>query len=142
MEKWYKEGLCFECTRCGRCCGGAPGEVRVSKAEVTALAKRFAVRESEFISMFAEVTREGQVILRERRNYDCIFYDPRKGCLVYEDRPLQCRTWPFWKSNLTTKEHWEETGLSCPGVNQGKQYSEEQVTKIAAEDGTSGTFRD
>ena len=33
----------------------------------------------------------------------CIFLDKKK-CSVYEARPIQCRTWPFWKENMNTKE--------------------------------------
>ena len=28
---WFKEGLKFECQRCGRCCRGEPGVIWVNK---------------------------------------------------------------------------------------------------------------
>ena len=35
---WYRNGLRFTCTRCGRCCGGGPGTIRASDDEIAALA--------------------------------------------------------------------------------------------------------
>ena len=35
--------------------------------------------------------------LIELANGDCVFFDNhRRCCQVYEARPRQCRTWPFW----------------------------------------------
>ena len=38
QEPWYKEGLRFKCTECGKCCTGAPGYVWVNKEEVAEMA--------------------------------------------------------------------------------------------------------
>ena len=43
-----------------------------------------------------------------------------EGCTVYEDRPLQCRTWPFWQSNLKSPGTWEYTCNECPGAGKGR----------------------
>ena len=37
---WYRDGLRFECTQCGKCCTGAPGYVWVDDDEVEALSIR------------------------------------------------------------------------------------------------------
>lgn len=59
---------------------------------------------------------------------DCILLDPEtRGCLVYQSRPLQCRTWPFWGSNLESKRAWRDTCRVCPGAGVGKLYSLEQI---------------
>jgi hypothetical protein len=31
---WYKDGLRFECQRCGNCCRGKPGTVWLKKREI------------------------------------------------------------------------------------------------------------
>ena len=33
-DPWYREGLRFECIRCGGCCTGFPGTVRVTNEEI------------------------------------------------------------------------------------------------------------
>ena len=124
-EPWYAPGLSFSCTGCGGCCTGPPGYVWFDAAEGRALAKRLGVTEREFLSLYAEeklgpgngwslteVVRDG--------NYDCVFLKPDgrggRGCSVYEDRPTQCRTWPFWESNLTSPRAWQQAAEHCAGM--------------------------
>ena len=47
-----------------------------------------------------DVYRRGVTLVEKADNHDCIFYDRQRGCTVYEDRPRQCRTWPFWRPLL------------------------------------------
>lgn len=62
----------------------------------------------------------------------CIFFEKGKGCSVYEVRPSQCRDFPFWKCNLTSKSEWEETAKMCPGMNQGREWSPEEIYAISS----------
>lgn len=124
---WYREGLRFECTQCGACCSGAPGFVWVSQEEIEQLAAHMGLEEEVFRDRF--VRRVGtRYSLVEYPDGDCIFLDPKtRGCSVYAARPIQCRTWPFWSSNLASPYAWKETCDSCPGAGQGKLYSIEQI---------------
>jgi len=70
-----------------------------------------------------------QRTLREQANGDCVFYDRQRGCTVYPVRPRQCRTWPFWESNLATPEDWERTESICPGSGQGELIPVEEITR-------------
>lgn len=66
--------------------------------------------------------------LKELPNYDCVFLDDQtRKCQLYDARPTQCKTWPFWDSNLRTREDWERTCQECPGSGQGKLYSLESI---------------
>jgi uncharacterized protein len=127
-EPWYKDGLRFRCTMCGNCCTGEPGYVWVDVAELAAIAQ---FRGEDFAECEARYTRIalGQRTLREKANGDCVFYDRQKGCTVYAVRPRQCRTWPFWESNIETPEAWQRTCKVCPGSGQGDLISEEEITK-------------
>ncbi len=90
----YAKGLCFECTRCGNCCTGEPGIVRVNDEEVSALARRKQMDEASFRKIYTRRLVGGVLSLSETPGGACIFYDSDGGCGVYEDRPRQCRTWP------------------------------------------------
>jgi uncharacterized protein len=131
---WYKDGLRFRCTGCGDCCTGAPGYVWVNKDEIAALAARLKMDVDRFEHKY--VRRIGiRKSLVEFPNGDCVFFDNQtRKCTVYEDRPRQCRTWPFWGSNLRTEEAWAETCDVCPGSGKGKLYTlehiEDQASKI------------
>ncbi len=66
--------------------------------------------------------------LKEFSNGDCVFFDNEtRRCSVYSARPRQCRTWPFWGSNLKTEADWERTCQDCPGSGTGKLYRLEQI---------------
>lgn len=116
---WYKDGLPFQCSQCGDCCTGAPGYVWVNKEEIEALARRFSMTVEDFERKY--VRRIGiRKSLVEFDNGDCVFFDPvARKCRVYEDRPRQCKTWPFWDSNVRTPAAWKETCRVCPGSGVG-----------------------
>ena len=126
-EPWYKDGLRFECTQCGKCCTGAPGYVWLNDEEIEALAIRAGVSEHVFLRDYTRLEGEKRTLV-EKANHDCIFYDSRVGCTVYEDRPRQCRSWPFWDSNLKSEAHWNQTVEICPGSGDGRLYSIEEIT--------------
>jgi uncharacterized protein len=117
---WYHAGLRFQCTQCGDCCTGAPGYVWVNREEIATLAKALQLEVAEFEQRY--VRRVGiRKSLIEFGNGDCVFFDTdRRVCQVYDARPRQCRTWPFWASNLGTPQVWEELAERCPGVNRGR----------------------
>ncbi|MGN6135190.1 MAG: YkgJ family cysteine cluster protein [Aureliella sp.] len=126
-QPWYHRGLQFTCTQCGSCCSGAPGYVWVDAQEIAAMAQALAMDEESFREKF--VRRVGaRESLIEYSDGDCIFLDPQtRGCMVYTARPVQCRTWPFWDSNIRTPSDWEKTCEVCPGAGEGKLYTLAQI---------------
>ncbi len=125
---WYRDGLRFACTRCGKCCTGEPGFVWVTQSELTALAEFL---EQPIEQVRARWTRRvGQRIsLRERPNGDCVFWDREAGCTVYPARPTQCRTWPFWSTTAGTPDDWEYTCQICPGAGHGELVAADEITR-------------
>jgi Fe-S-cluster containining protein len=124
---WYQDGLRFKCTGCGDCCTGGPGFVWVNNEEIAALAAAIGEDDIErFEKLY--VRKVGiRKSLRELPNYDCVFLSEDRKCTVYEARPRQCRTWPFWDSNLKSPEAWSETCEICPGSGKGKLYQLGQI---------------
>ena len=123
-KPWYREGLSFSCTRCGDCCTGVPGYVWVEPTEIEALAKHLGLSVDSFGERYLrKVGRRYSLI--EKPGGDCIFFD--KGCSVYPARPTQCRTFPFWRSNLKSERAWDEIADECPGIGQGKLFPVEEI---------------
>jgi Fe-S-cluster containining protein len=124
---WFKDGLRFQCTGCGDCCTGSPGYVWVNQQEIESLARRLNMDIEEFERKYTR--RVGiRRSLVEFPNGDCVFFDPQtRKCNVYEDRPRQCRTWPFWESNLKTPQAWKRTCEVCPGSGQGSLVPVAQI---------------
>jgi Fe-S-cluster containining protein len=127
-QPWYADGLRFTCTQCGDCCTGAPGYVWVTDDELEAIAGFLGQPLVEVRALYSRKAR-GRQTLREKSNGDCVFYDRAKGCTIYPVRPPQCRTWPFWDSNLETPEEWEKTCALCPGSGQGELIPVEEISR-------------
>jgi uncharacterized protein len=124
---WYSAGLRFTCTQCGDCCTGAPGHVWVNNEEILGLANAVEMSAEAFEDKY--VRRVGtRKSLIEFPNGDCVFLDGQtRKCRVYDARPGQCRTWPFWDSNLKTPQDWERTCGVCPGSGRGQLYQLEEI---------------
>lgn len=143
---WYAQGLSFTCTCCGNCCTGGPGFVWMSDEEVGLLAKHLGLSRKETLETYCRKIG-GRTSLKEIRtkegNHDCVFLKEipaekvkgkvthtRRVCGIYEVRPLQCRTWPFWDGNLASRANWEAASKRCPGMDGGKKYSLEQIEAL------------
>jgi uncharacterized protein len=125
---WYADGLRFTCTQCGHCCTGDPGYVWTTDEELAKLAAFRGEPAKEFEAVYTRRAR-GKRTLREKANGDCVFFERGKGCTVYPVRPAQCRTWPFWASNLESVETWERTEGLCPGSGRGELIPAEEITR-------------
>ena len=139
-EPWYKDGLRFGCTGCGNCCT-VEGYVWVDRREIERLAKHRGINPDEFGSKY--LRRIGQrYSLTEfpmpgsPGTKACSFWD--RKCTVYDARPRQCRTFPFWKENLGTPEAWKEIAKTSPGVDDGRLYQLGDIKRFAAGKGETG----
>ena len=129
-QPWYKDGLQFTCSGCGDCCSGAPGFVWVNKEEIAAIAKCVDMEIDAFEKKYVRMVGVRKSLI-EKKNYDCIFLDSKtRKCQVYEARPRQCKTWPFWDSTVRTPEDWAHTCEVCPGSGTGRLY---QLGEIEAQ---------
>lgn len=130
---WYAPGLQFTCTQCGNCCTGEPGHVWVSVEELRAIAKFRGVPYGEV--RYQDARKVGNSLsLKEHANGDCVYFDGKtRRCTIYPVRPIQCRTWPWWNSNLESPETWKETQERCPGSGKGDFVPLEVIKSKAAE---------
>jgi hypothetical protein len=123
---WYKNGLCFSCQKCGSCCSKQAGYVWVTEEEIETIAAFLKISKNEFCKKYIRICY-GNISLKECfPSYDCIFLlDGR--CRIYEVRPKQCKTFPWWKENLSSKEEWDNLQNSCPGINKGQNRTPASV---------------
>ena len=127
MEKapFYSSGLKFSCKRCSACCRYDAGFVFLSENDLNKLTAAFQIEKNKFLSVYCRWVRDWNgdevLSLKEKSNKDCVLWN--SGCTVYDDRPLQCVTFPFWNSILASKENWEAAASGCPGMNAGQLHS-------------------
>ncbi len=128
-KQFYKDGIRFECQGEGKCCvsRGDYGYVYLSFNDRRRLAAYFKMSTTEFTAKYTE-EEDGMRQLRYE-DEDCPFLENNR-CVVYEARPWQCRTWPFWPENMNSRV-WEREVLSyCPGVGKGRLYTAEEIEDI------------
>jgi uncharacterized protein len=113
---WYKKGLRFTCTGCGQCCTGEPGFVWLSDEEIHEIATYLKISNKEFLRLYTRSIFGKTSLIETRKENDCIFLKEKK-CQIYNVRPKQCRTFPWWKENLQSLENWKETAERCEGIN-------------------------
>lgn len=132
-KPFWKEGIRFECQGTGRCCTsrGAYGFVYLTLADRRRLARHLGVATAQFTRRYCDKT-EGWVHLKAPER-DCRFLEGR-SCSVYEARPTQCRTWPFWPENMKARAWAREVVAFCPGVGRGRLYAASEIEALLAED--------
>jgi len=126
---FYASGLKFSCKRCSSCCRYDSGYVYLSENDLEKLIKKLKMDRSKFINTYCRWVSgfDGNKVLslREKSNKDCVLWD--SCCLVYNARPLQCSTFPFWSSIVSSKKAWEIASSGCPGMNSGILHSEKTI---------------
>jgi uncharacterized protein len=132
--KWYINGLRFACTGCGECCRdhGEYTYVYLVKEDIQAMAETLALSTADFLKKYCLYQEDGLVHLR-MGTARCPFLE-NECCMIYEVRPKQCRTWPFWTENLKEATWYSEVTPFCPGTGKGKLFSAEEIETIAAQE--------
>lgn len=126
-KPWYKDGLKFECTGCGDCCTGSPGYVWVTNKEIELMADHLKMDVEQFEKTYVRKIGIRKSLKELPISYDCVFLGEDRKCELYSVRPQQCRTWPFWDSNLANPAAWEYACSVCPGSGTGKVYSLNEI---------------
>ncbi len=110
----FNEKACKECQ--GKCCIGESGNVFATKEELKNLREHLGLDEKEFTLRYLRKVglRMSFKEVEFEDGYACIFFDQvHKNCSIYNFRPMQCRTFPFWEYFKTRKE---ELKKECIGI--------------------------
>lgn len=114
------KSISFKCVRCSDCCRIDPGAVMLTQDDLKKISSYLKISESQFIKDYCRPIYKGInkiVSLKEKSNYDCIFWND--GCLIYEARPVQCQTYPYWTSIINSKENLLYEKKRCRGIDNG-----------------------
>lgn len=123
------QGIRFVCLPgCSNCCSIPDGFVFLSEQEARRIAYDLEMDFTEFKNFFIREI-DDQLALVDGEDEACVFLEKGR-CMIYEQRPLQCRTFPFWKENMETAKRWQQTKQVCPGIDQGRLFSKEEIGEI------------
>jgi uncharacterized protein len=128
-KRFYQNGIRFECQGDGKCCvsRGRYGYVYLSFNDRRRLAVHLGMSGVEFTSTYTNHV-DGLYELKYTGK-DCPFLN-RGRCGVYEARPGQCRTWPFWPENMNSAVWEQDVASWCPGVGKGRLYTADEIEDI------------
>ncbi len=126
---WYKEGLNFKCLQCSRCCSGFEGYVWINEEEIEKIYKFLKISKEDFLKKYTRQISDLISLKENLVNYDCCFLK-NKQCMIYEVRPKQCKSFPFWHCNLKDFKSWQDLKKDCPGIdNKDDFFSLEDIQK-------------
>lgn len=83
----------YQCQRCTNCCRW-PGDVKVSEAEVEAIAAFLKMKVPVFVERYTRLRadRRGLSII-DRPDHSCVFLEGM-DCVINDVKPQQCRDFP------------------------------------------------
>ncbi len=131
----------FSCNRCSNCCRHEPGAVYLTKKDLDNLYSSLNLSKDEFIKQCCRVLIKDDrkvLALLEKVNYDCIFWS--NGCIVYENRPLQCRTYPYWPFLVENGDYWKHEKHRCSGIDKKGTLSVEEKYKFYLDEKSAEYF--
>ena len=134
-DVFYAAGLQFACSRCGQCCTGEHGTISVSMKDIETIATRLGQPCTDFIAMYCYIF-EGGYSLNEGENGDCCMLKDGRTCLIYDIRPIQCLTYPFWADKVLTEQDWICESRVCRGIGNGRLFSHREIEELLAQSQT------
>ncbi len=105
----------FECHRCGHCCRTGHGRVWFEEEELAPMAAARGMEVEAFVRLHV-VAVDGRLSLREGPHGRCGLLEGLCDCSVYEARPAQCRSFPFWPAILEGGSALLDAAAYCPGI--------------------------
>ena len=134
-ENIFKNGIRFQCQGSSKCCvsRGSYGYVYLSMKDLQKISKYFKISMCIFKKKYCDTTNGLLHFKETKKNGNCQFLKKNK-CSIYEARPTQCRTWPFWKENINPKKWNKEIINFCPGIGKGEIINFSKIKKIVNQD--------
>ncbi|MBA4694906.1 MAG: YkgJ family cysteine cluster protein [Candidatus Poseidoniales archaeon] len=116
---WWMDGVPFQCQPdCGKCCDEPGGIVYLRPDDARIMASHHQMGVQEWLDRDCRQTIDGRWILKSDPITDiCIYLDENKKCTVYQARPAQCKSFPFWAENVRSERSWKRTVSECPGLD-------------------------
>ncbi len=101
----------IDCLQCANCCKNY--SPRFKTPDIKRISKVLGLRESEFIEKYLLVDEEGDFVVNTK---PCPFLGADNFCSIYEDRPSDCRRFPYTDEDviIKRKELTLKNSTFCP----------------------------
>jgi Fe-S-cluster containining protein len=88
----------IDCLQCANCCKNY--SPRFKTPDIKRISKHLKMRESDFIETFLKVDEEGDFVVKST---PCPFLGANNLCGIYEQRPSDCRRFPYTDEDVFIK---------------------------------------
>jgi Fe-S-cluster containining protein len=107
-EEAFSKNDCLQCANC--CKNYSP---RFKTPDIKRISKVLGLRESDFIDKYLRVDEDGDFVVNEK---PCPFLGADNFCSIYEDRPSDCRRFPYTDEDviIKRKELTLKNSTFCP----------------------------
>ena len=95
----------FQCKKCGTCCRNLFDDIEGIRMGLVLTAKEVSLFPSEMISPSSALGTEKRkkIITYQLNANTCPHIDNKNNCLIYEKRPLRCKSYPYEDGNFSIK---------------------------------------
>lgn len=94
-EEVFSKVNCLDCARC--CKNHSP---RFKQPDIKRIAKSLRIKEGTLVDQYLQLDKEGDYVTRQT---PCPFLAEDNTCNIYEDRPSDCRRYPYTDEDVLLK---------------------------------------
>lgn len=88
----------IDCLECANCCKNY--SPRFKNPDIKRIAKRLNIKEGELVARYLQLDADNDYVLRQ---HPCPFLAEDNTCDIYEDRPSDCRRYPYTDEDVLIK---------------------------------------
>ncbi|MCP4092507.1 MAG: YkgJ family cysteine cluster protein [Planctomycetes bacterium] len=93
------------------------GHVWIKASDLAEYAQLTGTSTQAFVDLNVKQVGE-RLSLRERADGRCILLDGQNRCSIYQQRPEQCRSFPYWPELLDDPQALHRAAQYCPGIQR------------------------
>ena len=88
----------IDCLQCANCCRNF--SPRFKQPDIKRIAKSLGIKEGELVATYLTIDPEGDYVVKHS---PCPFLATDNTCNIYEDRPSDCRRYPYTDEDVLIK---------------------------------------
>ena len=88
----------IDCLDCANCCRNY--SPRFKQPDIKRIAKRLKLKEGELVQRYLKMDEDGDFVVMQS---PCPFIGADNACSIYEDRPTDCRRYPYTDEDVLLK---------------------------------------
>lgn len=88
----------IDCLQCANCCKNY--SPRFKTPDIKRIAKLLRMKEGDFVETYLRLDEDNDYVVRQS---PCPFLDTDNACKIYDDRPSDCRRYPYTDEDVLIK---------------------------------------